>query len=133
MLSLANNVICRVAYGKKFDTTNENKGHAGESKTHEILKETQRLLGELNVADFYPWFGWLLNKVNGFDARLEKNFKELDEFYEEVIQEHLEHTTRPENDHEDLVDVLLRIQNDSNQTIALSNNHVKGILTVSFS
>ncbi|CAO2840523.1 unnamed protein product [Amaranthus hypochondriacus] len=132
MLSLANNVICRVAYGKKFDTTNENKGHAGESKTHEILKETQRLLGELNVADFYPWFGWLLNKVNGFDARLEKNFKELDEFYEEVVQEHLEHTTRPEKDHEDLVDVLLRIQNDSNQTIALSNNHVKGILTDMF-
>ena len=26
----------------------------------------------------YPWFGCLLNKVNGFDARLEQNFKELD-------------------------------------------------------
>ena len=59
MLSLANNVICRVTYGKKFDTTNERKGHAGESKTHEILKETQRLLGELNVADFYISLVWL--------------------------------------------------------------------------
>ncbi|KNA16981.1 hypothetical protein SOVF_084560 [Spinacia oleracea] len=119
MLSLANNVICRVAYGKKFDGTNK-------AKNYEILKETQRLLGELNVADFYPWFGWFLNKVNGVDARLEKNFKELDEFYDEVIQEHVDGSRNYGEDDEDFVDVLLKLQKDPNQTIALNNDQIKG-------
>ncbi|XP_021749845.1 cytochrome P450 71A9-like [Chenopodium quinoa] len=126
MLSLANNVICRVAYGKKFD---------GEAKSYEILKETQTLLGELNVADFYPWFGWLLNKVNGVDTRLEKNFKEMDEFYDEVIQEHINgsKTTRREGEHhEDFVDVLLQLQKDPNQTVKLSDIQIKGIITDMF-
>ncbi|KAL2932910.1 Cytochrome P450 71A9 [Bienertia sinuspersici] len=124
MMTLANNVICRVAYGKKFE--------GSKGKNQEILKETQRLLGEFNVADFYPWFGWVMNKVNGLDARLEKNFKELDELYDEVIQEHVDGTISDEGgrDHEDLVDVLLQLQKDSNQTIALTNNQIKGILTV---
>lgn len=122
MLSLANNVVCRIALGKKFD---------GTSEVHHILEETQTLLGEINVADFFPWFGWLLNKVNGVDTRLEKNFKELNEFYDEIIKEHLESTRSGKRDHEDLVDVLLQLQKDSNQSIALNNEKVKGILTVS--
>ncbi|XP_021863482.1 cytochrome P450 71A9-like isoform X1 [Spinacia oleracea] len=125
MLSLANNVICRVAYGKKFDGTNK-------AKNYEILKETQRLLGELNVADFYPWFGWFFNKVNGVDARLEKNFKELDEFYDEVIQEHVDGSRNYGEDDEDFVDVLLKLQKDPNQTIALNNDQIKGIITDMF-
>lgn len=127
MLSLANNVICRVAFGKKFDGASEVKGN-DKAKVYEILKESQRLLGDLNVADYYPWFGWLLNKVNGVDARLEKNFKELDEFYDDIIQEHLGCTTNSRKDFKDLVDVLLQLQKDPNQTIALDNNQIKGIL-----
>lgn len=128
MLSLANNVICRVAFGRKYDGSEVSIGN-GKAKFFEILRDTQRLLGEVNVADFYPWLGWLLNKVNGLDARLEKTFKELDEFYNEVIEEHLQQTG-PVSNHEDLVDVLLRLQRDPKQTIALNNNQVKGILTV---
>lgn len=130
MLSLANNVICRVAFGRKYDGSEVSIGN-GKAKFFEILRDTQRLLGEVNVADFYPWLGWLLNKVNGLDARLEKTFKELDEFYNEVIEEHLQQTG-PVSNHEDLVDVLLRLQRDPKQTIALNNNQVKGILTDMF-
>ncbi|MED6195854.1 hypothetical protein PIB30_041883 [Stylosanthes scabra] len=46
-----------------------------------------------------------------------------------------EHATVNNNDHskrqhdEDLVHVLLRLQKDSNQTIALNDQHIKGVLT----
>uniref|UniRef100_A0A7C9AEB2 Costunolide synthase n=1 Tax=Opuntia streptacantha TaxID=393608 RepID=A0A7C9AEB2_OPUST len=132
MLSLANNVICRVAFGRKYDGSEVSMRNGnGKAKFYEILRDTQRLLGEVNLADFYPWLGWLLNKVNGLDARLEKTFKELDELYDEVIEEHL-HRASTTSNHEDLVDVLLRLQRDPTQTISLDNNQVKGILTDMF-
>ena len=60
---------------------------------------------------------------------MEKNFRELDESFEEVIAEHLD-PRRPEPEREDLVDVLLRVQKDSNQAIALGSDHIKGVLSV---
>lgn len=135
-LSLANNVVCRVAFGRKYDGSSEvgmgNGNGNGKGKFYEILRETQSLLGEMNVADFYPWLGWVLNKVNGLDSRLEKTFKELDQFYDQVIEEHLDKKTRRTSNHEDFVDVLLQLQKDPNQTISLTNNQVKGILTDMF-
>ena len=50
----------------------------------------------------------------------------MDELYDKVIAEHLD-TRRPEPEREDLVDVLLRVQKDSNQVIALSSDHIKGV------
>ena len=124
-LLLANNIVCRVAFGKKYDC-GEDKSK--KSRLHETLRETQELFGGFCIADFFPWMGWL-NKFNGFETRLEKNFRELDESFEEVIAEHLD-PRRPEPEREDLVDVLLRVQKDSNQAIALGSDHIKGVLSV---
>ncbi|KAG6635049.1 hypothetical protein I3843_11G015100 [Carya illinoinensis] len=123
-LSLANNIVCRVAFGKKYD------GGESDSKSgvHQTLRETQDLLGGFCIADFFPWMGWL-NKFNGLEERVEKNFRQLDEFYEKVIEEH--RSSKPEND-EDLVAVLLRIQKDSNQELPLHIDQIKAVLTDMF-
>ncbi|KAM4115381.1 hypothetical protein ACJW30_04G145500 [Castanea mollissima] len=123
ILVLTNNIVCRVTFGKKQDG-GEDKSR---SRFHEILRETQDLLGGFCIADFFPWMGWF-NKFNGLETRLEKNFGELDEFIDKVIEKHLD-PRRPEPEHEDLVDVLLGVQKDSNQSIALSNDQIKGVLT----
>ncbi|KAL0355576.1 UNVERIFIED_CONTAM: cytochrome [Sesamum radiatum] len=68
MFSLSNNVVCRAAFGKM------NPGDVrNSSRFQEILDETQHLTGEFNIADYFPWMGWI-NKFNGVDRRLEKNF-----------------------------------------------------------
>jgi cytochrome P450 len=125
-LLLANNIVCRVSFGKKYES-GEDKS---KSRFHEILRETQDLLGGFCIEDFFPWMGWL-NKFNGLETRLEKNFRELDELYDKVIEEHLDQR-RPEPEHEDLVDVLLRVQKDPNQATALNSDQIKGVLTVCF-
>ncbi|KAL7222700.1 hypothetical protein ACSBR1_024405 [Camellia fascicularis] len=61
----------------------------------------------------------------------EKNFKELDKYYDQMIEEHLD-TNRPKLEHEGFVDVLLRLQKDPTQEIALGNEHIKGVLTDMF-
>lgn len=126
-LSLANNVVCRVAFGKGSD---EGGNDYGERKFHEILFETQELLGEFNVADYFPGMAWI-NKINGLDERLEKNFRELDKFYDKVIEDHLNSCSwMKQRDDEDVIDVLLRIQKDPSQEIPLKDDHIKGLLAV---
>ncbi|CAH9073131.1 unnamed protein product [Cuscuta europaea] len=118
---LSNNVICRVALGKKRDG-------GGEMKFHGALLETQQLLGEPNLADFFPGLSWV-NKVNGFDARVEKNFKELDGFLNEVLEEHCDNWMNDEDD-ADIVQSLLRIQKDQNfqTSISFTTKNIKAVL-----
>ncbi|KAK4376030.1 hypothetical protein RND71_006707 [Anisodus tanguticus] len=124
-LTLANNVVCRVAFGKVSDERGDDNG---EKKFCEILYETQELLCEFNVADYFPKMAWI-NKINGLDERLEKNFRELDKYYDKVIEDHVNSSNWiKQRDDEDLVDVLLRIQKDPNQVVPLKDSHIKGLL-----
>ncbi|PON72339.1 Cytochrome P450, E-class, group I [Parasponia andersonii] len=124
-LSLANNVLCRVAFRKKFNGYDDHEN--GKSRLREMLHETQDLLGGFCMADYFPWMTWL-NKFNGLEVRLDKCFRELDSFYDEVIEEHLD-PERPPTEHEDVVDLLLRVQNDPNQAMKINNDQIKGVLT----
>ncbi|KAK9726678.1 hypothetical protein RND81_05G230000 [Saponaria officinalis] len=128
MLGLTNDVICRISFGTKFDGIEGVNGDV-KSETREILHTMQSLFGMFNVADFYPWLGWMVNKVNGINSRLKKCFREMDEYFDKLIEEHRNIIV----DHETLVDVLLRLQKDPNQTIALTNNQVKALLMDMFS
>ncbi|KAG8388528.1 hypothetical protein BUALT_Bualt02G0134900 [Buddleja alternifolia] len=125
-LSLSNHVVCSVAFGRKGGVDGEKDGNT--TKFHEILHETQNLLGEFNVADYFPKLAWV-NKFNGIDKRLDKNFQDLDTLFEKVIEEHLD-PKRPKSHHKDMVDVLLEIQKDPNQAITLKNEHIKAVLLV---
>ena len=126
LFMVVNNVVLRVAFSKKGNY-GEEKGKKGITEFSEIFKETLELVSMGNIAELFPWMGWY-NKLNGVEARLEKNFRALDSFYDMVIQEHRERCEASE--HEDLVDVLLRVQNDPNQEIRLTNDNIKGVLTV---
>lgn len=122
-LLLTNNVVCRVALGKRDRGTN---------KVYKTLKETQQMLGGFFVDDFFPRLGWL-NKFTGFQSRLEKNFRDMDSFYDQVIKEHIDESSdRARADHEDVVDVLLQLQKDSSQPIAITDRQIKGVLVVRF-
>lgn len=122
-LALTNNVVCRVAFAKRFG------GNDGTSRFDALMHDTQVRLGEFPLSDFFSWMRWL-NKFNGLEERVERNFRELDKFYDEVIEEHLDPTRPKLDNHEDIVDVLIRIQKHPSQGITLSNQHIKGILTV---
>lgn len=95
-----------------------------------ILTETQKLLGAFFVADYMPWLGWV-DALRGLRRRLERNFHELDAFYEKVIDDHL--NKRADSKGEDLVDVLLRLHGDpAYRSTFSSRNRIKGILTDMF-
>ncbi|XP_073146334.1 strychnine-11-hydroxylase-like [Henckelia pumila] len=123
--SLSNNVVCRAAFGT---TSPDDHGNSDGrmTKFQQILLEVQHLAAEFNVADFFPWLAWI-NKLNGVDQKIDKNFRDIDNFFNKVIEEHRD-PERPKPDQEDIIDVLVRIQKDPNQEIHLKDEHVKGVL-----
>ncbi|RZC71736.1 hypothetical protein C5167_034925 [Papaver somniferum] len=122
LLCLINNVVCRVAFGLKYEAEDEEDG---KNKIYTVFQETVNLFAGFNIADLFPWMSWI-HKFDGLDAKLDKNFRHMDEFYDKVIDEHINSSKSSKTGVEDLVDVLLRLQADS----SLTRDNIKGILMV---
>ncbi|XP_026411060.1 cytochrome P450 71A9-like [Papaver somniferum] len=85
MLSIMNNVVCRVSFGMKYK---DEQKEDGNNKFYSVSKEIINLLGGFSTADLFPWMSWI-HKLDGLDTRLEKSFRHMDEFYDKVIDEHI--------------------------------------------
>lgn len=69
VISTANGIISRVAFGRKYYIKNE-RG----AKFCKLLAEFSTVLGTVLIGDIYPMSAWV-GKLTGLDARLRKNFK----------------------------------------------------------
>uniref|UniRef100_A0A5B7AB44 Uncharacterized protein n=1 Tax=Davidia involucrata TaxID=16924 RepID=A0A5B7AB44_DAVIN len=121
-ISLTNDVVCRVALGRKYS--------GGGRTFKELLGDALELLGVLNVGDYIPWLGWL-NRVNGLDAKVERVAKELDQFFEGVIEEHMDRHEKESGEDKgqmDFVDVLLEIQRNNMEVSPLQRDSIKSII-----
>ncbi|TVT98580.1 hypothetical protein EJB05_56107, partial [Eragrostis curvula] len=117
-------VCCNEQQDRAACAFGDNGELTAESKA--VLEEAQKLLGAFFVADYIPWLGWL-DTLLGTRRRLDKNFHELDAFYERVISDHL--NKRAVSKEEDLVDVLLRLHDDPAQRNTFgSRSRIKAIL-----
>ncbi|CAM8912728.1 unnamed protein product [Rhodiola kirilowii] len=119
------NITFEIAFGKSF------KGSMMDGKGfQELLHETTAMLGVFSAADFFPYVGWIYDKMIGLHSRLGMVFEKFDEFFRFVIEEHMR-SEKARDDHEDIVDVLLRIQREHIPSGAtrFTMNNIKGILT----
>lgn len=123
LISLSSTIICRIAFRRSY----EDNG-IETSKFHDMLHEFQALLAECYFCDYIPFMGWI-DKLRGLHGRLERNFKEFDELYQEIIDEHLD-PNRQHDDDEDIVDVLLQLKKSRSFSFDLTFDHVKGVITV---
>ncbi|TKY63679.1 cytochrome P450 family 71 protein [Spatholobus suberectus] len=123
LISLSSAVICRIAFGRRYEDEGSER-----SRFHELLDELQAMMGTFFISDYIPFTGWI-DRPRGFHARLKRNFKEFDKFYQEVIDEHLD-PNRQDTEEQDMVDVLLQLKNDRSLSIDLSYDHIKRVLMV---
>ncbi|KAJ4842805.1 hypothetical protein Tsubulata_037931 [Turnera subulata] len=116
---LTNDVVCRVALGRKYSAREEGR------KFKQLLREFVELLGGIDAGDYFPWLAWL-GRVNGSHAKAEKVAKDFDNFLEQVVEEHMVKQKQSSNNRkdgaqseEDFVDVLLQISVDRTSIKAL--------------
>ncbi|KAL5095886.1 hypothetical protein RYX36_000213 [Vicia faba] len=124
IMSVSSSIVCRIAFGKSFEHERDEK-----SRFHGLLNETQAVFLSFFVADFIPFMGWI-DKLRGLVARVDKTFKALDEFFEQVLEEHLDPNIRKKEKDKDIVDVLLELKKESRLSIDLTNDHIKVVIMV---
>ncbi|XP_056688814.1 6,7,8-trihydroxycoumarin synthase-like [Spinacia oleracea] len=102
------------------------------SKCHRLLSEAQAMFTTFFFSDYFPSVGWL-DKLTGQSSRLEKAFKDLDAFFEEIINDHL-HPNRlqTEEQEQDIIDVLLHLKKEGTFAFDLSLDNIKAVLMVIF-
>lgn len=122
--TLANDVVCRAALGRRYS------GEGG-SMLHEPLNEMIELLGSSVIGDYIPWLDWL-GRVNGVYGRAKRVAKELDDFFDEVVEERL--SKRGHGDdadgegHNDFVDILLWIQKTNAVGFQIDRTTIKALI-----
>ncbi|KAI7728374.1 hypothetical protein M8C21_005693 [Ambrosia artemisiifolia] len=143
VMIVTGNIISRVAFGKKpvYREDDETAGPVRFSKHwqrpsddqqlnvtrfSELLLQCQSMFANLFYRDYFPLMGWL-DILNGSMARLEKNFKDMDVFYQELIDEH-ENQNEANKTQQDMVDILLKIKQDSNCSVELTYDHIKAVI-----
>ncbi|KAK4436619.1 cytochrome [Sesamum alatum] len=128
--SLTNDIICRVALGRKYSD-----GEGGR-KFKKVLETLGVLLGAFDVGEFIPWLVWI-KYVNGMNGKVKEVAKDLDEFLEFVVKEHMDERRRNGNDgggegegknRKDFVDVLLEIQRNEEGGFALDAISIKALI-----
>ncbi|KAL0385021.1 UNVERIFIED_CONTAM: cytochrome [Sesamum radiatum] len=117
--TLVCNLVCRLALAK----SSKDEGFA--SRTNELFNDVQGALVAFCVEDYFPWLGWI-DKISGMRKKLEKTFRKLDSFYEELIEEHLD-KNRPQAMEGDILDILLGLMRDGSSSVP-TTDHIKAVL-----
>ncbi|WJX88761.1 hypothetical protein P8452_70812 [Trifolium repens] len=126
-----NDIVCRVALGRKYD---------GESRKgfKKLLMDFTELLGTFVVGDSVPWLDWLTH-VSGFYSRAEKVAKKLDDLLEDVVEDHIRsqkggnYDGSDSEENGDFVDVLLWIQRTESLGFPIDRTVIKALLLDMFS
>ncbi|XP_054814803.1 cytochrome P450 71D10-like [Prosopis cineraria] len=122
-LALTNSIVARVAFGKKTGNVEE---------VLQTIEQSIKLSSGLSISDFYPSFKFL-SVITGMRARTMKLHEHTDRVLDDIIRDHREKKRKNniigEADEEDLVDVLLEIQKNSDDfEIPLSLDNIKAVL-----
>ncbi|XP_057718880.1 cytochrome P450 83B1-like [Arachis stenosperma] len=134
LMFFTNTLICRVAFGKEYGNeyhvVDEELGCGQRSKLQVLLNEAQALLVEFYFSDHFPMLGWV-DWLRGILWRLDKNFKELDKFYERVIFDHMDSARANKSNEQqvkDIIDIFLEMMNDHSLSFDLTLDHIKAVL-----
>lgn len=117
----------RAAFGKKCKEQDRFIG---------VVKEAIKFAGGFGIADLFPSVK-LLHVVSGMRPKIEKLHQESDRMLEDVIREHRKNRSEDKNGDqcedgdEDLVDILLKFQNQGDQELSLTTDNIKAVILVS--
>ncbi|KAI3969835.1 hypothetical protein MKX01_038303 [Papaver californicum] len=120
LLSLTEQIIFKVAFGMT-----DKREQLGNFET--IIFEAINMLSSFSATDYFPGVGWIIDRLTGLHGTLEKSFHDLDTFYQKIIDEHLD-TQRLKSGHEDIIDVLLKLERDGLNSVNLTKDHIKATL-----
>lgn len=121
IFSLVSSIVLRSAFGDKVED---------QDKFVTLIRKTIDSVGGLEPADLFPSKKFIINVLTGAKSKLEKMHKNADKILETIVKKHQEKPKRAidNEEHEDLVDVLLRIQQDGSLNVPITTNNIKAVI-----
>ncbi|GJN13424.1 hypothetical protein PR202_gb00123 [Eleusine coracana subsp. coracana] len=122
-LNLANDVLCRVAFGRRFP-------HGKDDKLAAVLAEAQDLFAGFTIGDYFPELEPFASTVTGLRRRLKSCLADLRAVCDEIVDEHISGKRQrvPGDREEDFVDVLLRVQKSPDLEVPLTDDNLKALV-----
>ncbi|XP_059653737.1 desmethyl-deoxy-podophyllotoxin synthase-like [Cornus florida] len=117
VFSMTYSIVAKVAVGKKFHEQEEFLS---------LIRDTMEVAGGFDVADLFPSVK-ILGSISGLRPRAEKIYQKIDEIFTTIIDEHKARVGEVV-DHEDLIDVLLKVQEKGNLDIPLTMTILKSVI-----
>ncbi|CAN6272748.1 unnamed protein product [Urochloa humidicola] len=133
VLSLSDGIIGTVAFGNVYGGDKFSSQQQGARSFQGALDDVMEMLSGSgsSAEDLLPQaIGRLVDRLTGFVARRERIFRQLDAFFETVIEQHLDR--KPESGGGDLVDVLIDLWKKPRGTFSFTKDHVKAIIFSTF-
>ncbi|XP_020106840.1 cytochrome P450 71A1-like [Ananas comosus] len=127
LFGLANDVLCRVAFGRRFG----GGGGGGGERLVEVLTEAQALFAGFTVGDFFPEIEWAISTATGLRRRMNRCLAGLRAVCDEIIADHKGEgggAARDGYSQEDFVDVLLRVQRSPELEVPITDDNLKALV-----
>uniref|UniRef100_J3NDR6 4-hydroxyphenylacetaldehyde oxime monooxygenase n=1 Tax=Oryza brachyantha TaxID=4533 RepID=J3NDR6_ORYBR len=131
ILSLSDGIIGTVAFGNIYGSDKFSQSKSFQGALDDVM---EMLSGSGSSAeDLLPGaIGRFVDRLTGFVARRERIFRQLDAFFEMVIEQHLDPKRTPPENGGDLVDVLIDLWNKPRGTFSFTREHVKAVIFSTF-
>eukprot|EP00253_Pinus_taeda_P006106 PITA_06106 len=118
--ALGIDIICRIAFGKKYC----DQDLIGGIGINSMIKETFVLAGSFNIGDYIPYLAWM--DLQGLNRRLKNIHKIQDDLLEKILEEHFSQNNPKAMP--DLVDVLLAASADENLGFQITRDNIKSLI-----
>ncbi|XVF02588.1 hypothetical protein REPUB_Repub04eG0187600 [Reevesia pubescens] len=127
LFSFTASIVVRMAFGKTLQGSGFNTIN---NRIEEMVREAEVVLGSFSASEYFPYVGWIVDRLTGLHGKVERIFHKLDGFFEQVIDDHLNPELTRNDYHEDIIDVLLRIQRDEIEfgEAPLTKDRVKAVI-----
>ncbi|XP_049402812.1 cytochrome P450 71AU50-like isoform X1 [Solanum stenotomum] len=119
LASLNVDMSCLMVFGKKYM-----EEEFDERGFKNIFYEVSFLVASPNIAEFFPFLS--VFDLQGFIARMKDLAKIFDEFFEKVIDEHVQ--SKVQNQAKDMVDTMMTIMQSGEAEFKIDRRDVKAVL-----
>lgn len=127
LLSFTANLTCRVAFGKSVREKGLNNFR------YHLISDSLQMIENVAASDFFPFLGWIIDKLRRLDKRNQRVFKELDSFCQKLLDDRLNDDSKQKQEHEDVIDVLLKLRKKhiGSEIVQFTDEQIKALFLVS--
>ncbi|XP_010494965.1 PREDICTED: cytochrome P450 71B28-like [Camelina sativa] len=126
LFTLVGSIVCRIGFGLNLRDCE----FVDEDSIFDLVDKSEVVIRESMFSDLFPGrIGRLIEWFSGQNKRLNNLFSELDTFFQNILDDHL---NKPGRESSDIIDVMIDMmkkQERNGDSLKLTTDHLKGMIS----